>query len=559
MHRFLNVFYSLFFFFSLVQASAENRDITQIFGGEEQNLVVYFSFERPATYDRLAHISDLVSIDKIEGSTVYAYANQQELLLFLQEQIPFSLHPYPQSTIVPEMSDFTDFMVDSRDIITEYPSYQGYIELLNKFAQQYPELCKTEEIGKSVKQKRIVALRVTDNVNDIEKEPRIFISCAIHGDEMNGTMIMFNMVNFLLSQYRSNSRVRNIIDNIDLWFAPFCNPDGTYYRSETSVSTARRANANGVDLNRDFPNVGIYNDKRPQQETNVLTQWEKGKAFDLGLDYHDGMKAIVCHWSSKTSRPADWKWMELTGKKYANTTGIQFGQAAVDWYPASGTRMDWQPYHNFCKGYTVEVGSKGVQSANTITSHYNRHKTALIDFFEMSLNNGIQGTITDAKTGKGIGKVKVYIKNYDKDNSWCYSHEPTGAYFRYIEAGTYDVEFSKSGYPSVNKTVTVTNGSAAKLDIEMGDGTDMIAQKPLSAKPSFSVTNHGVAFSFGATQKPFTAAIYNARGSLIETRNITSTHDNTTILFNRITANGLYFIRIHCANESIQHAFTVTR
>lgn len=361
-------------------------------------LSTYLSFAHPGDFDGMMALSARVSIDRVEGDRVYGYANREEFEALVAQGADFRLESYPRSLVEPEMSDYRDCSL--RDEITKYPTYDGYMELLKKFEQQYPQNCKTEEIGKSGKGRTIMALRVAKDVSMASSGVKVFLSCGIHGDELNGTMIVYNYVAGLLKRSETEPLARTILNGVDLWFAPLCNPDGTYRGGNNSVSGAVRSNGSGVDLNRDYPSPkgGLVCTKgaagagdlqyadlesRLQQETRVLTTWEKEKGFKYGLDYHDGMSAIVCHWSHTKSRPKDWAWMEKVGNQgYAKLVGVKFGQAAVDWYPATGTRMDWQPGFNACQGFTVEVGRKGSQSASTLKGHFAKHFKALDKFLE---------------------------------------------------------------------------------------------------------------------------------------------------------------------------------
>ena len=52
-----------------------------------------------------------------------------------------------------------------------YPSYDGYVELMEKFGADYPSLCRVVEFGKSVMDRQLLAAKVSDNVGEEEKEP----------------------------------------------------------------------------------------------------------------------------------------------------------------------------------------------------------------------------------------------------------------------------------------------------------------------------------------------------------------------------------------------------
>ena len=105
-------------------------------------------------------------------------------------------------------------------------------------------------------------------------QARILLLGGIHGDEYSSVTIMFKWMR-ILDKYHSG---------LFHWkVAPLVNPDGLLQKK------SQRMNANGVDLNRNFPNNGsnhasleywkarAYSDKRrypgPQPSSEPETQW----------------------------------------------------------------------------------------------------------------------------------------------------------------------------------------------------------------------------------------------------------------------------------------------
>ena len=133
-----------------------------------------------------------------------------------------------------------------------YPSYTQYDSIMHKFTDDYPSLCHLETIGTSVNGKLVLALKISDNAATDEDEPEVFYSSTIHGDETGGYVLMLRLADFLLKNYFINSRVKNLVDNLEIWINPLANPDGTY-RTGNTITSPTRNNANGKDLNRNFP------------------------------------------------------------------------------------------------------------------------------------------------------------------------------------------------------------------------------------------------------------------------------------------------------------------
>jgi len=67
----------------------------------------------------------------------------------------------------------------------------------------------------------------------------------MHGDETVGRELSLYLIEWLVSNYGINQRATDLVNNIDIFIMPSMNPDG--------FENGSRYNANGIDLNRDFP------------------------------------------------------------------------------------------------------------------------------------------------------------------------------------------------------------------------------------------------------------------------------------------------------------------
>ena len=133
-----------------------------------------------------------------------------------------------------------------------YPTFTQYDSIMRSFSTLYPSLCRLDTIGKSVNGKLILVLKISDNVSVDEDEPEVFYTSTMHGDETGGYVMMLRLADYLLRNYHTSNRVKNMADNLEIWINPLANPDGTY-RTGNIMSSPTRYNANGVDLNRNFP------------------------------------------------------------------------------------------------------------------------------------------------------------------------------------------------------------------------------------------------------------------------------------------------------------------
>jgi hypothetical protein len=107
------------------------------------------------------------------------------------------------------------------------------------------------EYGRSLQDRPLRALRLPGGPG-----PRVLCSANIHGVEYIAGRVAFGLLHGLAAGDPALTRLR---ERAELWVIPCLNPDG-YARTWTAAGRGRlaelRANANGVDLNRNFPRPG---------------------------------------------------------------------------------------------------------------------------------------------------------------------------------------------------------------------------------------------------------------------------------------------------------------
>ena len=95
----------------------------------QNNIEVYFSFET-SSRELIQELTNVISIDNVEGTTVYAYANENEYIEFLPYNVAHTILPKPGELIIPEMSDNIDDITDWN----VYPTYDSYVSMMIQFA-----------------------------------------------------------------------------------------------------------------------------------------------------------------------------------------------------------------------------------------------------------------------------------------------------------------------------------------------------------------------------------------------------------------------------------------
>lgn len=524
---------------------------------------VYFKFYT-GNSAQIQKCGNIVSIDRVDGNEVYAYANRSEFSEFLMKNLVFEILPHPgDMKIEPQMSDYGGYDPRGTSTIDRYPTYEGYITLVNKFQESYPDICKVFEYGKSIKGRSLMMVRITDRIQDSmrEAEPNIFANCTIHGDETTGFVCMLRMIELLCKNYGRDSRITSIVDTVDLWISLLSNPDGTYKSGNNSVNGAVRYNANNVDLNRSFP--GPHgSDATLQVESKALLEIDTANQFVMGLDFHGGVEAVLLPWGYSTTNVPELDWWKYIAKLYGNKSGYP-SQVASSMYTAKGSRIDWPYWGAHFRSLCIEASRTKLISESQFDSYWNKNKDAILDFLEET-NNCLRGVVQDSVTGKGISGVKVFVEKHDNDFTFVYSKKPHGDYYRPIIKGTYNITFSHSEYFSKTvQGVTVENGKPIPLDVKLyPKNTANVA--PVNMKNAgFSFVTHRHGFTLNTAlhyPESIRIAVYFANGQLITPRLSCNTENgNYTLTWNGYDAgsqkvsNGFYIVTIKKSHRTFTY------
>lgn len=428
-------------------------------------------FQKPQQLS-LHEITQMVSIDKIEGNSITAYVNQEQLNALVSEGVSYSLVERQRPAITMYRGKWREYDFNS------YPTFDDYLSIMNNFAAQYPELCKIEELGTSVNNRKIVALKISDNVNDDEPEAKFFYNSTIHGDETAGYMMTLRLIDSLLSNYGSDTRITNLVDSLEIWIAPLTNPDGTYRGGNSTVQSAQRYNANNVDLNRSFPCPSGNSTQQLQKETQNIMDFFDKHAFTLAADIHGGVELVCYPWGCWSKTHPDQQWFVDVSREYADlaqqaspwgyftdeNNGIING---YDWYPVYGELMNYTLYNSNCRLLTLELNKTKLLPTSNIQSHWEYNREPMLNFMEETYK-GIHGIMTKYPDNAPI-KAKVTISQHDvaSQNSEVYSQESNGGFHRIIDPGTYTVEFTADGMYDTTIQVTVTENTPFYQEIQM--------------------------------------------------------------------------------------------
>uniref|UniRef100_A0A673NBE0 Carboxypeptidase Z-like n=1 Tax=Sinocyclocheilus rhinocerous TaxID=307959 RepID=A0A673NBE0_9TELE len=194
--------------------------------------------------------------------------------------------------------------------------------ILKKTAAKCPHISQTYSIGRSVEGKDLLVIEFSDNPGQHDLlEPEIKLIGNMHGNEVLGRQLLIYLAQYLCSEYLlGNERIQTIINTTRIHILPSMNPDGYEIAAseghEYNGWTSDRANAQNLDLNRNFPDLIsiFYNRRRFRHfrsdhipifesywinkvevvapETYAVMKWIRSNPFIISASLHGGELVI---------------------------------------------------------------------------------------------------------------------------------------------------------------------------------------------------------------------------------------------------------------------------
>ena len=443
---------------------------------------VILEFEHPGP-QMLNWLSKWISIDRVDRETVKAYANREGFERFLELDVPYRVLDWPGKNIKRTRKGYLP--VTSWQV---YPTYEQYDSLMVAFQENHPQRCRLDTIGYSQEGRALLVVKISDHVEMDEAEPEFFYTSSMHGDELGGYVLMLRLIDYLLNQYGIDPQATRLVDSVEIWINPLANPDGAYHDGNHTIAGATRFNANGVDLNRNFPDpvAGPHPDGQDHQpETTAMMEFMQGRHFSMSANFHGGEEVVNYPWDTWQKRHADDAWFQFISHEYADTAqaysvnymngfndGITNG---YDWYSITGGRQDYTTYFLNGRETTIELDVSKITPEAELDQLWNYNYRSFINYMAQVLY-GIHGSVTDADNETQAVPAMVTIVGYDLDNSMVYSDSIHGFYARLLNEGTYDLTFSADGYfDQTVSGVAVSNYRTTRLDIALVKNTSAVS------------------------------------------------------------------------------------
>lgn len=361
------------------------------------------------------------------------------------------------------------------DTTRDYHTYETLVAELQAIAAANPTLCHLYNIGPTVQGRALWFMKISDNVDVEEDELEFRYIAAMHGNEVVGKEMCIYLINYLVDNYGVDPAVTNLVNDTEIWILPSMNPDGT--------AAGSRYNANGVDLNRDFPDrvIDSVNTTAGRQiETADVMNWNFVHQPIFSANFHGGALVANYPWDGCYDPQANHAYTDdqdvflSAAETYSsnnlpmwnnNTPPFVHGTVnGVDWYQINGGLQDWSYVWMGDMDITMEISNAYWPSASQLPTFWNDNRPAMIAYMQFA-HRGVRGVVTDASTG---APLLAQIMVQGRDDFTAYADSGVGDYHRPLQPGTYNIDVTSFGYwPAHLTNVQVQQGPPTRLDVQL--------------------------------------------------------------------------------------------
>ncbi|MBN2447342.1 MAG: hypothetical protein JXO22_11475, partial [Phycisphaerae bacterium] len=365
----------------------------------------------------------------------------------------------------------------ARDRDAPFTSWVTYDEIgpaLLAYENAYPDLCRRYDLGPSVEGRHIWALCISDNVAGDEDEPEFAHIGGIHGDEVPPPTMCILLADELLTQYSVDPQVTDLVNELEIWIVPLMNPDGY----DRPVGTRR--NANGVNLDRDFP--AYDDDDSPasrQPETQAIMNWNAARSLVASASYHSG--ALVVSYPLNTNETGsihtpDADVLVHISEEYSRhnlpmwSGDFEHGITnAAAWFESRGAMKDWQYLYRGCNEVVVEVHNEWSPPKSEIPTLWADNRAAMLALMETTLI-GVRGVVADAESGLPLAAT---IRVEGRDHA-VRSDGDVGDYHRMLLPGSYKLIVAADGHDTLTIPISVAGDVATRRDVQLPLATNVL-------------------------------------------------------------------------------------
>ncbi|KRY01998.1 Carboxypeptidase E [Trichinella pseudospiralis] len=310
-------------------------------------------------------------------------------------------------------------------------------QVLDNVHSRCPQISRVYSIGESVESRPLSVVEFSLHPGKHEPlRPEFKYVANMHGNEAIGRELLLHLADYLCEMYnQKDAEVQKLINTTRIHLLPSMNPDGfekALTFKDLNDWVIGRENANGVDLNRNFPDLdsllylfereGIplnshllqfFSDSGPlEPEVRAVGRWILLIPFVLSANMHEGdlvanypfdlsrdgteqrysktsdddvFKHLAMSYSTKHANMADPKRepCPLAGEDFSRRGGITNG---ARWYSVRGGMQDFNYLASNCFEITLELGCDKMPDPSKLKQAWEDNKNALLNFIWQAID-----------------------------------------------------------------------------------------------------------------------------------------------------------------------------
>ncbi|KAL4660258.1 carboxypeptidase M [Arapaima gigas] len=354
---------------------------------------------------------------------------------------------------------------------------QEYLKAVNR---NYSSITHLHSIGKSVEGRNLWVLILgkfpTKHKIGI---PEFKYVGNMHGNEVVGRVLLLKLIEYLTQGYLSDPVVTHLLNSTRIHILPSMNPDGFEASNRNCLYSQGRFNKHGVDLNRNFPDAFVQNDKGEHElEVWAVMDWLKSEPFVLSANLHGG--AVVASYPYDNSNggkvelqrgssiaPDNDVFIYLAKAYSFSHNYMHNGQSCYGstvfkdgitngyyWYPLQGGMQDYNYIWGQCLEITLELSCCKYPPEKELPGLWDDNKDALLAYMKL-VHLGVKGQVLYSD-GTPVENAIVEVEG--RKNLCPFKTNINGEYYRLLLPGNYTFKVTIPSQEAMMETLYIPYG-----------------------------------------------------------------------------------------------------
>ena len=363
---------------------------------------------------------------------------------------------------------------DEKSLDENYLTPNEVYSILKKASEKYPQITKLIKVGESLEGNSIYAIKISDSPKESDtSKPSILFNGMHHSREVMTAEVTTDIVTYLTQNYSKDPKVRNWVNNNEIYILPMLNIDGN--KKVWDGNNMWRKNTRGgygVDINRNYPTdwnkcngssgwrrSQTYRGSEPasEPETNVLMSFVDDIKPVFNISYHAYSELVIYPKGCQGERTSNREIVEGIGHELGEVLDYVPGTAWEILYSVDGSDIDWMYSAQQVIPYVIEVSPRGDGFQPPYSKRDKTVKRNRLGW--MHLLDRLEGPSLHGTTKKYT--TVRYKKLGSKKDFNEYRVNPDGSFHIILNKGEYDVELVgekiRKLKVTIDNKITLTN------------------------------------------------------------------------------------------------------